>query len=254
MTRRTRPTVPRCWKTLQRKRPEAGDAVGEVDLLAVLELLALGRGHDRRRHRDGVLVVEAALLGGRDEVAPHPHHRVAADLQVEVRRAALDGDLQEFVDVHEHQATGCGLQASGQPGPGDACRPRPAAGCAGYRAAAAVAGWPLAAPGADPLSQPWVSGTSPLMMSKNRLLDGGGDRAPLASPHHDLVDRPDRRDLHGRARRRTPRRRCRAPRAAAFPRAPRSRGLRERDDRVAGDARQDRRASTAGCRSRLRGR
>ena len=76
MTRSTRPTVPRCWKTLQRKRPRPGDAVGEVDFLRFLELLALRRRHDRRAHRDDVLVVEPLLLGRR---APARRGRASSD-------------------------------------------------------------------------------------------------------------------------------------------------------------------------------
>ena len=104
MTRSTRPTVPRCWKMLQRKRPRPGHAVGEVDFLRLLELLALRRRHDRRAHGDDVLVVELLVLGGRHERAAHAHHREAADLQVQVGRAALDGDFQEIVDVHRSGA------------------------------------------------------------------------------------------------------------------------------------------------------
>ena len=37
-------------------------------------------------------------------VAADAHHRVAADLQVEVRRAVVDGDFQQIVDVHRCQA------------------------------------------------------------------------------------------------------------------------------------------------------
>ena len=101
MTRRTRPIVPRCWKTLQRKRPEPGHAVGEVDFLAVLELLALLRGHHRGAPSPTTSSWSSRLSSVAGiSVAAHPHHRVAADLQVQVRGAALDGDLQQIVDVH----------------------------------------------------------------------------------------------------------------------------------------------------------
>ena len=67
---------------------EAGDAVGEVDLLRVLEFLALAGRHHRRAHRDDVLVIEPLLVGRGHEHAAHAHHRVAADLQVQVGGAA----------------------------------------------------------------------------------------------------------------------------------------------------------------------
>ena len=79
---------------------QARHAVREVDLEAVLEFLALLRGHHRGGHPDGVLVREPGIFVRRNEVAAHPHHRVAADLQVKVRGSRLDGELQQFVDVH----------------------------------------------------------------------------------------------------------------------------------------------------------
>ncbi len=92
--------VPRCWNTLQRKRPRPGDAVGQVDFLRVLELLALRGGHDRRGHLDEVLVIELLLVGDRREVPVDAGHRVAADLEVQVGGALFDGELQQVVDVH----------------------------------------------------------------------------------------------------------------------------------------------------------
>ena len=47
---------------------EPGDAVGEVDFLRFLELLALGRRHHRGAHRHDILVVEPLLFGGRGEL------------------------------------------------------------------------------------------------------------------------------------------------------------------------------------------
>ena len=49
---------------------EAGHAVGQVDFLRVLELLALRGGHDRRGHLDQVLVIELLLVGDRRTGAP----------------------------------------------------------------------------------------------------------------------------------------------------------------------------------------
>ena len=91
---------------------EARHAVGEVDLLALLELLALLGRHDRARAIATVsLVVEPLLLGRDDERAVDPHHRVAADLEVQVGRAAGDGDLQQIVDVHGDGTPNSGLSA-----------------------------------------------------------------------------------------------------------------------------------------------
>jgi hypothetical protein len=79
---------------------EPRHAVGEVDLVVVLELFAVAGRQDRGGHRHHVLVIEAFFFGGRRQRAADPHHRVAAHLQVEVRGAALDGDFQEVIDVH----------------------------------------------------------------------------------------------------------------------------------------------------------
>ena len=79
---------------------QARHAVGEVDFLRFLELLPLRRRHDRRAHRDDVFVVEAFLFGRRQQRAADAHQREAADLQVQVGCAALDGDFQEIVDMH----------------------------------------------------------------------------------------------------------------------------------------------------------
>ena len=101
MTRSTRPTVPRCWKMLQRNRPEVRHRVGDVDLEVVLELFLLARGHDRERHRDRVLLHQAARVGQPDELAVDADDGKGADFQVQVRRLALDRHLEQIVDVHE---------------------------------------------------------------------------------------------------------------------------------------------------------
>ena len=79
---------------------QARHAVGEVDFLRVLEALALGGGHDRRRHLHEVLVVQPLLLGDARQPPVHAHHREAADLQVQVRGAFVDGEFQQVVDMH----------------------------------------------------------------------------------------------------------------------------------------------------------
>ena len=86
--------------------PEAGHAVGEIDVLGVLELLPLPGRHDRGGNRDRVLVIEPPVAGRGHEVAAHPHHGKAADLQVQVGGAVLDGDLEQIVHMHRLRPPG----------------------------------------------------------------------------------------------------------------------------------------------------
>ena len=79
---------------------QAGHAVGQVELLGVLEPLALVGGHDRRRHVDQGFVVEPDVLGQRPQLAVDADDRVVADLEVDVRGAVLDRRLEQLVDVH----------------------------------------------------------------------------------------------------------------------------------------------------------
>ena len=79
---------------------EARNAVGEIDVLRVLELLPLTGRHDGRRDGHRVVVIEPSIGGRGHEVAADPHHRIAADLQVQVRGAVLDGDLEQIVHMH----------------------------------------------------------------------------------------------------------------------------------------------------------
>ena len=79
---------------------QAGDAVGEVDLVVLLELVAVADRQHRGRHRDHLLVLEPLVFQGGHEAATHPHHGERADLQVQVRSAAVDGDFEQVVDVH----------------------------------------------------------------------------------------------------------------------------------------------------------
>src|SRR5207247_1292275 len=87
-------------KDVAAETAEPGDAVREVDFLRVLELLPLPGGHDRRAHRDDVFVIEAFFFRSGDEQPTDAHHRIAADLQMQIRRAVLDRYLQEIVDMH----------------------------------------------------------------------------------------------------------------------------------------------------------
>src|SRR5262249_1343052 len=87
-------------KDVAAKTAEAGDAVGQVDFLRVLQLLPLAGGHDGGAHGDDVLVIEPFFFAGGDELPADAHHRITADLEMKIRRAVFDGDFQEIVDVH----------------------------------------------------------------------------------------------------------------------------------------------------------
>ena len=78
---------------------QAGDRVRDVDLVVVLELFLLARGHDRERHRDRVFLHEPLQLDQRNELAVHADDRMRADLDVKVRRPALGGNFQQVIDV-----------------------------------------------------------------------------------------------------------------------------------------------------------
>jgi hypothetical protein len=79
---------------------EARHAVCEVDLVVVSKLVAVTGGKDRRCHGDDVFVLETAILGCGNQSPADPHHRVRPDLDMKVRGAALNGNLQQIVDVH----------------------------------------------------------------------------------------------------------------------------------------------------------
>ena len=207
------PTVPRCWKTLQRKRPRPGHAVGQVDFLLLLELLALLGAEEH------AAIASVSLRSSRfssrddDERAVDAHHRVAADLQVQVGGAARDGNLEEIVEVHAPTAV---------------VRPG--------RAPGVHVGQPAVR---DPAP-------TPLMMSKNARWMRLGDRPAPAVADGDLVDRPDRRDLDRRAdEERLVGDVEHLARQQLFAHLE-TQIARDRDDRVARDARQDRQPPIGG--------
>ena len=80
--------------------PQARDRVGDVDLIVVLELLLLPAAHDGERHGDAVLLDEARQLGQGNQLSVDADHRMAADLEMEVRGLPFRGDLQQVVDFH----------------------------------------------------------------------------------------------------------------------------------------------------------
>ena len=70
---------------------EAGDAVGEVDLVGLLELLLLVVVHDPERHPRDLLGRQAAGVLQRDERAVDAEHRRQAGLEVDVAGAGPAG-------------------------------------------------------------------------------------------------------------------------------------------------------------------
>src|SRR6185503_8221947 len=95
---------------------EAGHRVGDVDLELFLEDLLLAGVHDRERHGDGVFLHQPLELDQRQQLAVDADDGVAAHLEVEVGRLALDRDLQQIVDVHGRLLAG-GLPIMVAPGP-----------------------------------------------------------------------------------------------------------------------------------------
>ena len=79
---------------------EPGHAVGEVDFVLFLEALAVAVGSTAAAMASmsswsSRLSSEAGISGAADA-----HHRVAADLAVQVGGARFDRNLQQIVDVH----------------------------------------------------------------------------------------------------------------------------------------------------------
>jgi hypothetical protein len=82
------------------KASHPGNAVRQVHFLLAAELLALIGAEEQIRHRLGIDLVEPFLFRCHDERTADAHHRVAADLEVQVGRSAGDGGSEKFVDVH----------------------------------------------------------------------------------------------------------------------------------------------------------
>src|SRR5207253_1048463 len=68
--------------------------------LILLELLDLVGAEDALRHRLGVAPIETLFLRCDNERAVDAHHRVAADLHMQVGRATGDGGLEKLIYVH----------------------------------------------------------------------------------------------------------------------------------------------------------
>ena len=87
---------------------EAGDAVGEVALAGVVELLLLARAHDPVGHLLHLLGRQALAVLQRHQRAVHAEHRGQARLQMDVRRAALERDLEDLVQLQLGVLSGFG--------------------------------------------------------------------------------------------------------------------------------------------------
>ena len=84
---------------------QAGHPVGQVDLVALLELLLLELIHDPEGHaRDLFGGQPLAVLQGH-QLAVDPEHRGKAGLQVDVGRAAPQRDGQNLVQLHAREST-----------------------------------------------------------------------------------------------------------------------------------------------------
>ena len=81
---------------------EAGDRVGEVDLVLDVELLELRRILEHVVHAvDRLLVGQRRGALERDEVAVEAHERPGGDLEVQVRAPGLDEGVQGSIEI-EH--------------------------------------------------------------------------------------------------------------------------------------------------------
>jgi hypothetical protein len=79
---------------------EPVDAVGEVDVLVLAELLDVVGAQDRLGDRLGIVAIEALFLGRDDQGSVDAHHRVAADFEMQVGRPAGDRGLEQLIDMH----------------------------------------------------------------------------------------------------------------------------------------------------------
>ena len=88
------------------ERPDLAIAIadvfsGEIDFVVALEFFAVAGGEHGVGDRDHVVGIEPPFLVGRGEIPADAHHRVTADLEVQVGCAAVDGNLQEVIHMHD---------------------------------------------------------------------------------------------------------------------------------------------------------
>ena len=105
MARMTIEIEPRCRKALTRKRPEALDGVGEVDLVLGLELRDLLRVVEHLLQRVARVLGEQALgAGDRLEVPVQADQRIGGHLQVQVGALSRDEIAQGVIEIESHIA------------------------------------------------------------------------------------------------------------------------------------------------------
>ena len=75
-------------------------AIGEVDLASLLEALLLERIHDREGHLLDVLGHQPLAVLERNQRPVDPEHRGQPRLEMDVRSAALERDLEDLVELH----------------------------------------------------------------------------------------------------------------------------------------------------------
>jgi hypothetical protein len=79
---------------------QSGDAVRKIHFLSLAEALEMLGLEDDAGHLLRVSALETFFLGRDDQRPVDPHHRIAADFQVQIGRTARDSGLEEIVDVH----------------------------------------------------------------------------------------------------------------------------------------------------------
>ena len=166
MTRSTRPTVPRCWKTLQRKRPRPG-----TEYAMSISRLSLNFCFWRLLMMENAMAMVSScmrrLVSTRGTSSPL------------MRSTGCDPTFRWRSDALRSEAIfRRSLMCIGSPPP---------------RAAASGPGR-LASAGTN-VSQPCSSGTRHSMTSKNASCRRFGDRAARARADHEPVHRTDGRDL-----------------------------------------------------------
>jgi hypothetical protein len=89
-------------KDVDAEAPQAGHAIGHVQLGRLLELLLLAVGHHAEGHGEHLFRSDAGHLGLADEGAINAHVGMITDLQMEVRGLLFYGATQQFINAGWH--------------------------------------------------------------------------------------------------------------------------------------------------------
>src|SRR5262249_4596771 len=95
-------------KHVDPETPETRNAVCQIELLGLFELLSLRRRQHGSRHRDDFFEVELSFVSSGGKGAADAQHRIAADFHVNVRGAVVDSNSQKIIDVHASETRGQG--------------------------------------------------------------------------------------------------------------------------------------------------